>query len=68
MDNTHLRHDRIHSAVGQAIAARLHPYHWKQTNWNEYTLLRPDGHTQAFRNYAELYAHCKRHNIDAVQA
>lgn len=44
------------------------PYHWKQTNWNEYTLLQPDGRTQAFRTYAELYAHCKRNNIDAVQA
>lgn len=43
-------------------------YHWKQTNWNEYTLLQPDGRTLAFRDYAALYAHCKRHNIDAVQA
>lgn len=40
-------------------------YHWKQTDWNEYTLLQPNGRTLVFRNYADLYAHCKRNNIDA---
>jgi hypothetical protein len=68
MDNTHLRHERTHSAVGQAIAARLYPYHWKQTTYNEYTLLQPDGRALAFRNYAALYAHCKHNKINAVQA
>ena len=43
-------------------------HHWKQTNWNEYTLLQPDGFALTFRNYAALYTHCQKHGINAVQA
>lgn len=48
MDNTHLRHARTHSAIGQAVTARLHPqrlptkgWYWKQTHWDNYVLTGP---------------------------
>lgn len=43
-------------------------YHWKQTAWDCYTLLQPDGTVLHFKDYAELYVHCSRNSIDARQA
>ena len=40
---------------------------WKQTNWNEYTLVGGK-HTHTFNDYGKLYAFCKERGIDATQA
>ena len=40
---------------------------WKQTNWNEYTLIG-GRHEHKFNCYTKLYAFCKEGGIDATQA
>jgi hypothetical protein len=55
-------------AFALAAEEKTMNYHWKQTAYNEYTLLQPDGRALTFRDYAALCAHCKRNKINAVQA
>jgi hypothetical protein len=42
-------------------------YYWKQTDWNEYTLVPPHGVPVVFGSYESLWHYCKAHNIDAAQ-
>ena len=42
-------------------------WYWKQTRWNEYTLIGPAGEVEKFVTYAELFAYCAKRNIDATQ-
>ncbi len=40
-------------------------YYWKQTNYNEYTLVGMDGSKEVFCTYEALWHHCKARNINA---
>jgi hypothetical protein len=54
-----------------AVLAGEHPHtgawFWKQTNWNEYTLIG-GRNEHKFGNYALLCAFCKERGINATQA
>lgn len=40
--------------------------HWKQTNWDIFTLISP-GHNKQFRDYDALLRYCRKHGINATQ-
>lgn len=41
-------------------------YYWKQTNWNEYTLIG-EHTTWVFKTYGCLYNFCVNNRINATQ-
>lgn len=43
-------------------------WYWRQTNWNEYTLMSDEGHIRTFITYYSLYYYCKERGIDAQTA
>lgn len=46
----------------------MQQHYWKEEGYNIFILVAMDGSAPLeFTTYAKLYAHCKRHGIDAKQ-
>lgn len=42
-------------------------WYWRQTDWNEYTVIGPEGERKVFKDFAEMYLWCRRRGIEAYQ-
>lgn len=42
-------------------------WYWKQTEWNEYTLIGPKGERETFKTFDAMSYWCLEHGIYATQ-
>lgn len=62
MDNTHLRHERTHSAIGQAVTERLHGTRPAPKTAQELAQEERDRNTRV--HYASLSRNARRRFLD----